>query len=90
LDDTDARRAATTRPVALSTDIDVDGYAAATVANSNDCGALRRPTKIAIAVSTTTAIAQNHQRFQSGRRRRGAVALRSMASRESEASLVKD
>ncbi len=85
-DETDARRAATTRPVALSTDTEADGYAAATVANSTAAGALRlRPYSAAATTSAMTTV-QNHQRFHSGRRRRGTrVALRSIASRSSEA-----
>ena len=83
-DDTDARRAATTRPVAFSAEIDADGYAAATVAISTACGALRRPMNNAIAASSTSTIAQNHHRFQSARRRRGTTEVRSIARRESD------
>ena len=51
LEETDARRCATTRPVAFSIATDADGYAAATVANSTCWAALRLRTTSAAATS---------------------------------------
>ena len=84
-DDTDARRAATTRPVAFRTEIDADGYAAATVAISTDCGALRRLTKAqappaARAQSPTPTIASRVGGDDAARQRRGrSPSVRAMA-----------
>ena len=78
--DTEARRAATTRPVALSTAIDCDGQALATVAISTASGRPRCEARPAAAPMASSASSHTHGRFHSGLRRRSGAALRSIDS----------